>query len=73
MFLGLGQTICGPVPKCEKCPLKSYCGYAREIASSGGNIHSDSNGNNNSNSNSSKAKKVKISVDKEPCPWTTIT
>ena len=35
MISGLGQTICGPVPQCNKCPLRVYCGYARELASSG--------------------------------------
>ena len=35
LLINLGQTLCGPLPQCGKCPLKSYCTYAREVASSG--------------------------------------
>ena len=35
LMINLGQTLCSPSPQCEKCPLKAYCGYARELAASG--------------------------------------
>jgi adenine-specific DNA glycosylase len=62
MISGLGQTICGPVPQCSKCPLRVYCGYARELASSGCSV--------DPGKAVKRAKKSSdLAVAVEVCPW----
>ena len=35
LMINLGQTLCSPTPQCDKCPLKAYCGHAREVTANG--------------------------------------
>jgi adenine-specific DNA glycosylase len=61
---GLGQTICGPVPQCSKCPLRVYCGYARELASSGCSVDPGK-----AVKRAKKSSDLAVAVAVAVCPW----